>query len=356
MNILTLVEEYCHYSKHLRGVSDQTIRRYRQNLNVFRKATGIKDTEQLTKKDVLGFFMYGRTERNWSAATFHTYYMSLRVFFRWLKQEGHTREVFVDDMILPRIPRALPKSLTEDETHELLSETYNFPWATEFERARNYAIICTYIFTGIRRSELLNLTKHDLNFQQATLRVNRGKWNKDRVIPMSTMLMGTLKKCLEEKGKMNYKTPHVFCSVRRDQGLSSGGLKKMMTRIKTATGLKIGNHIMRHTFAILMLQGGCDIVSLSRMLGHGDVKTTMKYLLIHDEQLKQQMHKHPLNDVYSGTIHNPDFEGNSKHAQGSKEHQIFRQNQFPQSSASFRNPQPAGIRFFNSDNRGYGNR
>jgi len=356
MNIFSLLDEYCYLSKNLRGVSPETIRRYKENIGLFCRFNNIEQPEEITKKKVLRFFTHGGAERNWGPATFHTYHMSLRVFFTWLYQNNRITETFVEDIMLPRIPRSLPKALSEEDTQKLLSVTYNYPWSSEFERARNYAIISTYVFTGVRRSELLNLTEHDLNFEQATLRVNRGKWNKDRVIPMSKPLMEALYVYLEHKRKYQYKNPHVFCSARQDQALKKGGLKGMMAKLKNASGLKIGNHIMRHTFAILMLQGGCDIVSLSRMLGHSDVKTTMKYLLIHDEQLKMQMYKHPLNNTKDGTIRRKQIGSYSLNAQRSQENQIFRQDQFSKPESNLRYSKPAGLPVFNGDNWGNRNR
>nr|WP_321237459.1 tyrosine-type recombinase/integrase [uncultured Psychroserpens sp.] len=362
MTILTLLDEYCNESKHLRGLSRNSIKRYQNTIGFFIRYTKIQHPEDITKQIVFSFFMYGRKDRKWSTSTVHAYYMSLKVFFTWLHNRKLVKEIFTEDIKLPVIERSLPKALSEDDTYRLLSETYNYPWRSEFERIRNYAIISTYIFTGVRRTELLNLTEKDLNFQQAVLRVNKGKWNKDRIVPMNTILMNTLKDCLHEKQKKKYKSPYVFCSNRRDESLTAGGLKKIMEKLKDSTGLKIGNHILRHTFAVLMLQGGCDIVSLSKMLGHGDVKVTMNYLLLTVDHLKSQMTKHPLSDSQDdvfegGAINHHQGQQYSSHGfQRPQKHSVFRQNQFSQAEHPIWNSQPSGHSISHYGGRKYGKR
>ena len=88
-----------------------------------------------------------------------------------------------------------------------------------------------------------------------------------------------------------------FASANLDMGLSESGLLRLIKRIKTITGIKYSCHTLRHTFATLMLEGGTDIYSLSRMLGHTNIKTTTIYLYASVEHLRSQMSKHPLNDM-----------------------------------------------------------
>jgi len=80
-------------------------------------------------------------------------------------------------------------------------------------------------------------------------------------------------------------------------GFSTTGLKRLVQVIKGASGINFSIHKLRHTFATLMLEGGCDIYSLSRMLGHSDIKTTTIYLAASVEHLRGQMTKHPLNNL-----------------------------------------------------------
>jgi site-specific recombinase XerD len=78
--------------------------------------------------------------------------------------------------------------------------------------------------------------------------------------------------------------------------LTETGIKRLVEAIREASGIKFTIHKLRHTFATLMLEGGCDIFSLSKMMGHSDIKTTTIYLAASAEHLRAQMIKHPLND------------------------------------------------------------
>jgi site-specific recombinase XerD len=80
-------------------------------------------------------------------------------------------------------------------------------------------------------------------------------------------------------------------------GLTEISLKRLVAKIRNATGMSFTIHKLRHTFATLMLEGGCDIYSLSKMMGHSDIKTTTIYLAASAEHLRAQMVKHPLNDL-----------------------------------------------------------
>ena len=81
----------------------------------------------------------------------------------------------------------------------------------------------------------------------------------------------------------------------KDQRFTADGLKKVIVIIRERTGIHLTPHALRHTFATLMLEGGCDIFSLSKMMGHSDIKTTTVYLSTSVQHLQSQIMKHPLN-------------------------------------------------------------
>jgi site-specific recombinase XerD len=154
-----------------------------------------------------------------------------------------------------------------------------------------------FLFSGLRKNELLNLKLTDVDIQNRTIFVSLGKGNRDRILPMSHTLAKSLSRYVQERKKRNKTCPEFFTSSNRNQGFTSSGLKCLTDKIKKASGLFFTIHKLRHTFATLMLEGGCDIFSLSRMLGHSDIKTTTIYLSASAEHLRSQVTKHPLNTV-----------------------------------------------------------
>ena len=81
-------------------------------------------------------------------------------------------------------------------------------------------------------------------------------------------------------------------------GYTNDGLKRLVVQVRKTLGMNFSIHKLRHTFATLMLEGGCDIYSLSKMMGHSDIKTTTIYLSASVEHLRNQMTKHPMNDMH----------------------------------------------------------
>lgn len=111
---------------------------------------------------------------------------------------------------------------------------------------------------------------------------------------MSTTLAQTLKRYDDERKRLNRTCPEFFASSK-NMGLTRTGLRNLVALIQKASNMNFSLHKLRHTFATLMIEGGCDIYSLSRMMGHADIKTTTIYLAASPEHLRSQMVKHPLN-------------------------------------------------------------
>jgi len=294
MNIELLQEDFCHYAKYIRGVSDNTVKRYRENISNFSSSAQISHISEVNEKKVLSFFLEGRVAKNWKTTTYKTYFMSLLVFFRWCVKHNYLDKNYVEGLELPKGSKSLPKKLTRQEAFKLLEITFNYPYTQKYLRYRNHALFSMFLFTGLRKSELLKLKLTDVDIQNQSVFV-KGKGDKDRIIPLSTTLVHSLDNYLRERKKQNKTCPEFFTSSNRNQGFTDSGLKRLIIKMRKATGITFKTHELRHTFATLMLEGGCDIYSLSKMMGHSDIKTTTIYLSATAEHLRSQVIKHPLN-------------------------------------------------------------
>lgn len=295
MEIHTLSEQFCEYSRYIRGYSLDTIRRYRATIRLLQHSSQLTQISDCTEEVVRAFFYRGRRERNWSASTFVTYHKSLVVFFRWCVQQGHLPANPTDGIEVPKGAKPLPPKLGKHDAMRVLEYVQNAPYAYRFQRYRNHAIVATFMFAGLRKKELLGLQVTDVDFEARSIYVRRGKGAKDRLVPMSATLAGILRCYVDDRQRLMKTCPSFFASLNRDIGLTDAGLKRLLKRIQESTGLNVTAHKLRHTFATLMLEGGCDIFSLSRMMGHSDIKTTTIYLAATAEHLRGQMAKHPLN-------------------------------------------------------------
>lgn len=297
MNIELLLEDFCYQAQHIRGVSKSTLKRYRQNVSNFIRATQIRNTKELCKKILFDFFAKGRAEKKWKATTFRTYYMSLLVFFRWCTEHGYLQENYLEDFALPKLEKALPKKIKKQEALRLLDVAYNYPYTQAYLKYRNHAIFTMFLFAGLRKNELLHLKMTDVDTDNRTIFIRMGKGGKDRIVPMNHVLAQSLSRYLYHRKKARKTCPEFFTSSNRNGGFTESGLKHLTERLKKASGIAFSIHKLRHTFATLMLEGGCDIYSLSKMMGHSDIKTTTIYLSASAEHLRGQMTKHPLNDL-----------------------------------------------------------
>jgi site-specific recombinase XerD len=294
MDIRALGEQFNGYSSHIRGFSRHTIRRYRAALALFLRQTGISQVEQVTPEMVRTWFFLGRSNRNWSAVTFLTYHKSLEVFFRWCVREGHLDRNPVTGIECPRLEKKLPRKLTRQEALRLLEVAYNYPHRHPYLRFRNHALLATFIFAGLRKQELINLKLSDVDLENRSIFVRQGKGSKDRVIPMNQALAEILARYLQERRRLGKTCPEFFASFPKNAGICNEGIHLLIEKVRTAANIRFSAHVPRHTFATLMLEGGCDIYSLSKMMGHTDIKTTTIYLAASVEHLRSQIAKHPL--------------------------------------------------------------
>lgn len=297
MEIEILARKFYEYSTYMRGYSPATIRRYRSVITYYSRFAQITLISEITNENIRALFLYGRTEKHWTTNTFIVYYKSLKVFLKWCQTEGHLLSDPLANIEKPKIEQTLPVKLTKQDTQRLLEIVYNYPYTYHFLRYRNHAMFSMFVFAGLRKGELLHLKFADVDIVNQTIFIRQGKGSKDRIIPMSTTLSQTLKRYVQERTRLKRTCPEFFVSLRQNMGFTNDGMRHLVNTIRVASGMKFSVHKLRHTFATMMLEGGCDIYSLSKMMGHSDIKTTTIYLAASAEHLRLQMTKHPLNNM-----------------------------------------------------------
>ena len=293
-DILKLHQRFCDFSLAFKGNTPRAISWFQQCIMPLLRFSEASRIEELNRHVIEDWIMKGKLERKWSAKTIRNMLQGVSIFFDWCVKEGYIQENPTKDIPRPRLPKQIPKHLNKNDALTLLDWARNFPYHYQFEKKRAVAIIATFIFTGVRLQELKNLQIEDIDLLHRTLLVKGGKGQKDRIIPINYQLIQILEEYLKDRNRMKKACPYFFTAMRQDSKMSDMVIKRLVEKLRERSGIHFYPHLLRHTFATLMLEGGCDLFSLSKMMGHSDIKTTTIYLSATTAHLQEQILKHPL--------------------------------------------------------------
>jgi integrase/recombinase XerD len=212
---------------------------------------------------------------------------TLRCFCNYLIRCGRITADPTADLELPKRPKTLPKNiLTKKEMGKLLE----LPDLKTPFGVRDRAIMEVFYSTGIRVSELCNLTLNDIDIMQGELRVNHGKNAKDRVVPLGEVACDYLNLYLRNaRKKLAASVQTVLFVTKNGNRFHYTDLSHLISRYGKKAGLKkpIACHSLRHTCATHLLQGKADIRYIQEILGHASLATTQIYTKVEIADLKK---------------------------------------------------------------------
>jgi len=293
--LLDLHSEFCNYQIVFKENKPRTITWFKEIIGYFVKQTGVNEISQINSQLIENWLMAGRLELNWSAKTVRNRFIAVNLFLKWCVKKGHLIENPASEVPTPKLGKTpIPKHLTREEADRLLDWARCYPYFKTYEKPRAVAIIATFLFTGIRLKELMNLKIDHVNLTENILIVRQGKGGKDRMIPIHEQLKGYLTDYLTMRPKINTESVYFFVSLKNKGQMSDMVVKRLFEKLKSKSGIHFYPHLLRHTFAVLMLEAGCNLFSVSRLLGHSDIKTTTIYLSATVSHLQDQISKYPL--------------------------------------------------------------
>lgn len=294
--IWDLFEQYLNYCLVIKNFSPVTIKGYKSTLKGFLKDTQITSVDEITLELLEKWFYQGRLDRNWSAETFRHYHKHINCFIKWLIK----KELIIDNPAIkiekPKLEKKLPRTLSRDKAQLVLDTSYHLNYRYAFERYRNRAVIASMLFAGLRKSEVVNLKLNDVCFENRTIFINQGKGSKDRIIPMNIKLLTYLKEYAKRRDNLKYTDlPYFFLTLHKPKSFGIKGINNLIKKLRQKTKLDFSAHTLRHSFATLMLEGGCDIYTLSKIMGHNKITTTTIYLYCSNQQMSKSIEMHLLN-------------------------------------------------------------
>jgi integrase/recombinase XerD len=291
-----LLQGFVQYITAERGLSANTLSAYRHDLERYaeflEKSRGGVLATNTTKEDIAVFFAWLRSQGLASTSIARTM-SSIRVFHRFLVNEGLATANPTVNLDTPKLERTLPEVLTHTEIERLL----NTPDVATDLGARDRAMLeCAYA-TGLRVSELIKLDTRNLHFDQGYIRVV-GKGNKERLVPIGKTAIRYVSRYVEDvrpKLAGSNSGTAVFLNWRGGQ-LTRMSFWTLLKRYCHVAKIEkeISPHSLRHSFATHLLEGGADLRAVQEMLGHSSIATTQIYTHVDRERLKA-MHKqfHP---------------------------------------------------------------
>ena len=243
--------------------------------------------------DELAAFLSQRKSESLSAASLRITTVHLKVFFRWLVMKGKLEMDPAEPLLAPRPDQSLPETLHAKELTELLESID----PAEFLGRRDLAILELFYSSGLRLSELCQARLEMMDFDERFLRIT-GKGGKTRIVRVGKKALGAIEDYLknERPALVSKKTSsHIFLSVRGG-ALSPDRVRQIVKERAALAGIEqnIYPHLLRHSFATHLLEGGADLRVIQELLGHADISTTQIYTHVDRERLKA-VHKkfHP---------------------------------------------------------------
>jgi integrase/recombinase XerC len=301
------IERYVNYLQNERNASPHTIRNYRSDLLQFRDflsqsqpgvPVAIASIDALRIRGFLAHLFQREKEKTSIARKL----ASVRAFFKFLCREGILKENPATLVSTPKLARALPRIMTEEEMNGFLDRVARAVREAEPQarpaRLRDRAILEILYASGLRVSELEGLDLRSVTFGDDMLLV-RGKGRKERIVPFGSKAKQALEDYLPERARILSRTktrsPALFLNAR-GRRLTTRSVDRLVKSYVRSYGpeVHVSPHSLRHAFASHLLTEGADLRAIQEMLGHASLSTTQKYTQVSIKQLIEVYDKtHP---------------------------------------------------------------
>lgn len=295
LSITTKDELVNKYISHLmnKGLSKNTLDAYSRDVDRFldflkERKEDIFDVEEVT---IMAYVQFLQKTRRANSSIVRNI-VSIRNFYKFLYKKGYIDEDPVVNYELPKVKRNIPKILTIEQVESLL----NAPDITCEKGIRDKAMLEVMYATGVKVTELLNMTMFDVNLKLSYIKC-RGSKNKERIIPIGRYAVDCLDKYLNIRPNINvYNLDYLFLNLKGVQMTRQGFWKIVKKYAKIADIKKsINSYTLRHSFAVHLLQNGADMKSVQELLGHKDLSATQIYSTISKKSNIAEVYKkaHP---------------------------------------------------------------
>ena len=282
------ITSFLNFIQYEKRYSAHTITAYKKDLEQFSKFLSnqyeIEEAQQVERIYVRAWIVQ-LIEQGLEPSSIHRKVSTIKAYFKFLLEKGKIDKNPIQEIPLPKIVKGKPSYINEIQLSVLFNE---IEFGKDFNGKQEKLILDILYSTGIRRSELINLTFKQVNLDKLQIRI-LGKGNKERIVPISQKLALNIesykKERIEQFGSSN---PFLFLTQKGKQLYPKAVyniVKKYLSQITTIS--KKSPHTLRHSFATHLLANGADLRAIQELLGHTSLASTQVYTHNSLEKLKK---------------------------------------------------------------------
>ena len=288
-----LIDEFCDALWLEDGLARNTLDAYRRDLSQFATWLEVQHGKKLLQGNVADIQAYlgHQFRKKTRASSAARLLSSLKRFFRYCLRQGKVKSDPTLRIDAPKLPRGLPRSLTEEDVESLLAA----PRVEQALGLRDRAMLETLYASGLRVSELVSLKLSQVSQDMGVVRV-MGKGSKERLVPLGEEALDWIRRYLKEARTelLRGRASDDLFVTAQGGAMTRQSFWHLLRRYARLAGLKkpISPHTLRHAFATHLLNHGADLRVVQLLLGHSDISTTQIYTHVARERLKQLHAKH----------------------------------------------------------------
>lgn len=294
MDLEKSITDFLNYCLIDKGLSDNTYLSYKNDLNMYKAflhQKNISNPEKISSADVIEFIEYLQKKDHDEITTVARKLTTIKNYHAYLEKEKIAPINVTLGIKRPKLKKTIAKTLSMDDINTLL----DINLLTPFDY-RNKAMLELVYGTGLRVSELVNLTLNNIDFTNCIIRIV-GKGNKERIIPLGEYSMYYLNLYMEKRPLLekNNLCEKLFLN-NHGKGITRQGFFKILKNLLEEKHLNVeaSPHTLRHSFATHLLEGGADLKSIQEMLGHSDISTTRMYTHVTNQKVTHDYNEyHP---------------------------------------------------------------
>lgn len=285
------LSEFQDYLLNVRRYSSNTVSSYSFDICDFTKfIRGLGKIFKDIKVDDVKSWILDLTERQIGKRSIKRKMSSLKSFYAWMYLQKKVDSDPFEYVHSPKATHALPDFFSEKEIDSLLAANEK---RTDKLKDRDQALLMLMFASGLRASEVVNLTFNQVDFDNRIMKVS-GKGNKDRLVPFTNSAKESMLNYINglRKDLLKEDTKYIFLNSQGNK-MTVRGLEYILDEIEAKTGLygKIHPHMLRHSFATKMLNRGADLRTIQELLGHSSIETTSIYTHVAYENMKETYEK-----------------------------------------------------------------